>query len=138
MALPIPTDLFIDIVSFILQFIFGTLAFYVAGRTLSGVNAKFSDASIVVLMGLLLQLGIDTGIGYFLSLDPTFNEFVVFSWEIVGLLATFIVWMILVQYFFDCEFIRGLLIVGIGFAVILTIDLGIGIGLDYLIPILFP
>ncbi|MFX1566232.1 MAG: hypothetical protein ACFFCH_09595 [Promethearchaeota archaeon] len=108
------------ILTFLISLIVATLAFYAAGRLLSGVNAKFTDAIFVALLGLLLKFGIDFTISFFLV--PGLNEIVVFAWSVVSLLATFIVWMILVQHFFDTLFLRGLTIVIIAFILIFIID----------------
>jgi hypothetical protein len=132
----ISSELITDIVIFLIQFIIATLAFFIAGRMLSGVNAKFTDALIVALLGLLLQLGIDAAIDFVLV--PGLNVLVLYAWDVVGLIATFIVWMILIQYFFDCSFIRGMFIVAIGFVLILLVDLIGGYLLDFIIPIVFP
>ncbi len=128
----IPSELMTDIILFVIQFIIATIAFFIAGRMLSGVNAKFSDAIIVALLGLLLQLGIDAAIDFILV--PGLNVLVLFAWDVVGLIATFIVWMILIQYFFDCSFIRGMFIVGIGFVLVFLIDLIGGYILNFFMP----
>ncbi|MFX1244448.1 MAG: hypothetical protein ACFE8F_05755 [Promethearchaeota archaeon] len=70
--------------------------------------------------------------GYYLP--PGLNPLVVLSWDIVGLLATFSIWMILVQHFFDTLFFRGLTIVIFAIILIAIIDFGT----SYLFPILFP
>ncbi len=121
-----------DIILFVIQFIIATIAFFIAGRMLSGVNAKFTDAIIVALLGLLLQLGIDVAIDFILV--PGLNVLVLFAWDVVGLIATFIAWMILIQYFFDCSFIRGMFIVGIGFVLVFLIDLIGGYILNFFMP----
>ena len=120
------------IVTFLISFIVATIAFFAAGRLFSGVNAKFTDAIFVSLLGLLLKLGIDWVISFFLV--PGLNEVVLFAWNVVSLLATFIVWMILVQHFFDTFFVRGLTIVVIAFVLILIIDIGITILFWFLFP----
>ena len=120
------------VITFVISFIVATIAFFAAGRLLSGVNAKFTDALFVALLGLLLKFGIDWAISYVLV--PGLNEIVVFSWSVVSLLATFIVWMILVQHFFDTMFFRGLTIVVIGFILIFVIDFTI----NFVFRIIFP
>jgi hypothetical protein len=120
------------IVTFLVSFVVATIAFFSAGRLLSGVNAKFTDAIFVALLGLLLKLGIDWVISYILI--PGLNEIVIFAWSVVGLLATFIVWMLLVQHFFDTMFVRGLTIVVIAAILIFVIDFVI----NYIFLILFP
>lgn len=120
------------IIAFVIEFIVATIAFFLAGRLLSGVKAKFTDAVFVALLGLLLKFAID--IILISILVPGLNEIVVFAWNIVGLLAAFIVWMLLVQHFFDTLFFRGLSIVIIAFILILIIDFGI----HFLFLFLFP
>jgi hypothetical protein len=120
------------VITFVISFIVATIAFFAAGRLLSGVNAKFTDALFVSLLGLLLKFGIDWAIGYVLV--PGLNEIIVSAWNVVSLLATFIVWMILVQHFFDTLFFRGLTIVIIGFILIFVIDFVI----NFLFLIFFP
>jgi hypothetical protein len=120
------------ILAFVIELLVATFAFFLSGRLLSGVNAKFTDAIFVAFLGLLLKFAIDFTIG--LVLVPGLNEIVVFAWSIVSLLAAFIVWMLLVQHFFDCTFIRGLFIVLIAFILIFIIDFAI----YYIFTILFP
>jgi hypothetical protein len=120
------------VVTFVISFIVATIAFFAAGRLLSGVKAKFTDAIFIALLGLLLKLGIDWAISFVLV--PGLNEIVIFAWSVVGLLATFIVWMILVQHFFDTMFVRGLTIVIIAVILIFVIDFTI----NYVFLIFFP
>ena len=120
------------ILTFSLELFVATLAFFLSGRLLSGVNAKFTDAIFVAFLGLFLKFAIDFTIG--MVLVPGLNEIVVFAWSIVSLLAAFIVWMLLVQHFFDCTFVRGLFIVLIAFVLIFIIDFAV----YYIFSILFP
>jgi len=120
------------IITFAIELLVATFAFFLSGRLLSGVNAKFTDAIFVAFLGLLLKFAIDFTIS--LAIVPGLNEIVVFAWSIVSLLAAFIVWMLLVQHFFDCTFIRGLFIVLIAFILIFIIDFAI----NYIFTILFP
>jgi hypothetical protein len=134
----ITAALIVDVISFVVELVMATLAFYVTGRTLAGaVKAKFTDAFFIALLGLLIQLGIDAGLEQVLA-TPGLNLIVVAAWRLVGLLATFIVWMILVQHFFDCLFIKGLLIVVISFILILVIDFALGWGLPFILGMLTP
>jgi hypothetical protein len=130
--------LIVDIISFVVQLVMATLAFYVTGRTLAGVGkARFTDAFFVALLGLLLQLGVDAGMEQIL-MTPGLNPIVLAAWNLVGLLATFIVWMLLVQHFFDCLFLKGLLIVVIAFILIVIIDFALGWGLPFILHIIAP
>jgi hypothetical protein len=137
----ITASLVIDVLSFIVEVVVATLAFYWAGRMLSGVEAKRTDAFFVAFIGLLLQLcidaGIDYGLSYFFS-GVTLNQVVLLAWQLVGLLATFIAWMILVQHFFDCLFIRGLLIVAIAFVIIVVLDYILGFAFDIALTHILP
>jgi hypothetical protein len=132
MMLFLTPDQLSAITTFIIELIVATIAFFLAGRLLSGVKAKFSDAIFVALLGLLLKFVIDFGISFVLI--PGLNEIVILTWSIVSLLAVFIVWMVLVQHFFDTLFVRGLTIVIIAFILIFIIDFSI----DFLFLILFP
>ena len=120
------------IITFVIGLIVATIAFFLAGRLLSGVNAKFTDALLVALFGLLLKFVIDFGIS--LVLVPGLNDIVIFAWNTVSLLAMFIVWMVLVQHFFDTFFVRGFTIVLIAFILVFIIDFGI----NFLFTIFFP
>ncbi len=120
------------IITFVIGLIVATIAFFLAGRLLSGVNAKFTDALLVALFGLLLKFVIDFGIS--LVLVPGLNDIVIFAWNAVSLLAMFIVWMVLVQHFFDTFFVRGFTIVVIAFILVFIIDFGI----NFLFMIFFP
>lgn len=134
----ITPGLIVDIISFVVELVMATLAFYVTGRTLAGaVKAKFTDAFFIALLGLLIQLGIDAGLAQVLAI-PGLNVIVVAAWRLVGLLATFIVWLILVQHFFDCLFVKGLLIVVISFILILIIDFALAWGLPFVLDMLTP
>jgi hypothetical protein len=128
----ITPQLLSDLLAFGIEVVVALLAFFLAGRLLSGVNAKFTDAFLIALLGLLGKLGIDIAMGYYLP--PGLNPVVIIAWDIVGLLAAFIIWMVLVQYFFDTLFFRGLTIVVMALIVIAFIDFGF----DYITPLLFP
>jgi hypothetical protein len=130
--------LIVDVISFVVELVMATFAFYVTGRTLAGaVKAKFTDAFFIALLGLLIQLGIDAGLEQVLA-TPGLNLIVVAAWRLVGLLATFIIWMVLVQHFFDCLFVKGLIIVAISFILILIIDFALAWGLPFILDMLTP
>ena len=128
----ITPQLLSDVLAFIIEVVVALVAFFLAGRLLSGVNAKFTDAFFVALLGLIGKLALDIAMGYYLP--PGLNPVVIIAWDVVGLLALFIIWMVLVQYFFDTLFFRGLTIVVLALIVIAIIDFGV----DYLSPLLFP
>ena len=128
----ITPQLLSDLLAFVIEVFVALVAFFLAGRLLSGVNTKFTDAFFVSILGLIGKLVIDIAMGYYLP--PGLNPIVIIAWDIVGLLAAFIIWMVLVQYFFDTLFFRGLTIVVFAFIVIAIIDFGV----DYLTPLLFP
>ncbi len=132
MMLFITPDQLAMITAFVIELIVATIAFFFAGRLLSGVNAKSTDAFFVAFLGLFLKFVLDFGIS--LVLVPGLNEFVIFAWNVVALLAMFIVWMVLVQHFFDTFFVRGLTIVIIAFVLIFIIDFVI----EFLFVLLFP
>lgn len=130
-----------DVLSFLVEVIVATFAFYWAGRMMTGVEAKSTDAFYVAFLGLLLQLGIDAGIEYGLAYffaGVTLNQVVLLAWQLVGLLATFIAWMILVQHFFDCLFMKGLIIVAIAFIIIVVLDYILGFAFDIVLAYILP
>ncbi|MDO8056995.1 MAG: hypothetical protein Q6361_09060, partial [Candidatus Hermodarchaeota archaeon] len=55
----ITPQLLSDLLAFGIEVVVALLAFFLAGRLLSGVNAKFTDAFLIALLGLLGKLGID-------------------------------------------------------------------------------
>jgi hypothetical protein len=128
----ITPQLISDLLAFGIEVVVAFLAFFLVGRLLSGVNAKLTDAFFVSLLGLIGKLVVDIVMGYYLP--PGLNPVVVVAWKIVGLLATFIIWLVLVQYFFDTLFFRGLTIAIFAFIIIAFIDVGV----VFLAPLLFP
>ncbi|MFX1563434.1 MAG: hypothetical protein ACFFDP_09020 [Promethearchaeota archaeon] len=137
----ITASLLTDIASFLVEVIVGTFAFYGAGRMIAGIEAKYTDAFYIAFIGLLLQLGIDSGIDYCISYffaGVTLNQAVLLVWRLVALLATFIAWMILVQHFFDCLFTKGLFIIAIAFVVIVVLDYILGFAFDLVFSYVLP
>jgi hypothetical protein len=130
--------LIVDLISFAIELVMATLAFYVTGRTLAGVvNAKLTDAFFISLFGLLAQLAINAAVDEIVAV-PGLNPIVLQAWNLVSLLAAFIVWMILVQHFFDCLFVKGFLIVVVSFILILVVDYALAWGLPFILQMLMP
>ncbi|MCX8182871.1 MAG: hypothetical protein N3F08_00410 [Crenarchaeota archaeon] len=88
---------------------------WIAGRVLAGKGkAKFTDAIWIVLLGVVLG----SIVGAFLS-----------GW--VATLITFIIWLALIKHFFDCGWLKALVIAilaAIIFAVIIMVLALVGIG----------
>ncbi len=88
---------------------------WIAGRVLAGKGkAKFTDAIWIVVLGVVLG----AIIGVFLS-----------GW--VATLVAFIVWLALIKHFFDCGWLKALIIAvlaAIIFTVIIVVLALVGIG----------
>lgn len=88
---------------------------WIAGRMLAGKGkAKFTDAIWIVVLGVVLG----TVVGAFLS-----------GW--ISALVTFIIWLALIKHFFDCGWLKALVIAivaAIIFAVIIVVLALVGIG----------
>ncbi len=93
---------------------------WIAGRILAGKSkAKFTDAIWIVILGVVLG----AIIGFFLR-----------GW--VATLVTFIIWLALIKHFFDCGWLKALVIAilaAIIFAVIIAILTLLGIGVASLL-----
>ncbi|MEM4168807.1 MAG: hypothetical protein QXZ66_02030 [Thermoproteota archaeon] len=88
---------------------------WIAGRVLAGKGeAKFTDAIWIVVLGVVLG----SIVGAFLS-----------GW--VAALITLIIWLALIKHFFDCGWLKALVIAIVAaliFAVIIVVLALIGIG----------
>lgn len=82
------------LISIVVSVIVNSLFIWLAGRALVGADkAKFSDAVWIVVLGSIIG-GI---IGAFLS-------------GIIGSIIVFIIWLALIKHFFDCGWIKALII----------------------------
>lgn len=103
------------LVQIIVSIIIVAPVLWIAGRMLAGKGkAKFTDAIWIVVLGVVLG----TVVGAFLS-----------GW--ISALVTFIIWLALIKHFFDCGWLKALVIAivaAIIFAVIIVVLALVGIG----------
>ncbi|MBO3798044.1 MAG: hypothetical protein QXO47_01305 [Thermoproteota archaeon] len=108
-----------NIVGILIQIIVSVIivapVLWIAGRVLAGKGkAKFTDAIWIVVLGVVLG----SIVGAFLS-----------GW--VAALITLIIWLALIKHFFDCGWLKALVIAIVAaliFAVIIVVLALIGIG----------
>lgn len=95
-------------------------ALWIAGRMLAGkVKAKFTDAIWIVVLGVVLG-----------SVISAFLR----GW--VAALVTLIIWLALIKHFFDCGWLKALVIAilaAIIFIVIIVVLAFLGIGVSLLL-----
>jgi len=118
-----------DLVSLAIQILINVVVlspvFWVAGRLLAGKDkAKFTDAIWIVLLGTLIGLVFN----YFLA------ESLGFFTGILASIIMLVVWLGLVKHFFDCGWLKALVIsiiaVVIFIVVVMVLALvGIGVAL---------
>ena len=115
-----------DLVALLIQVVVGVIiiapVLWVAGRALAGKDkAKFTDSIWIVVLGTV----IGAVVGFFnLSL-------------IVAALIMFIVWLALIKHFFDCGWLKALVIAIIAviiFIIIIAVLAIIGFGILTLLP----
>jgi len=99
-------------ISFLIKWVFLTLVFYAAGRIVSGVNAKFTDALLVAFIGALVSEILHFGFQYLIYVVmPSLSGF--FWLPPVGsALITLIVYIPLFMHFFDTG-LGGALLIGL-------------------------
>ncbi|MEM2057871.1 MAG: hypothetical protein QW542_01675 [Thermoproteota archaeon] len=108
-----------NIVGILIQIIVSVIivapVLWIAGRVLAGKGkAKFTDAIWIVVLGVVLG----SIVGAFLS-----------GW--VAALITLIIWLALIKHFFDCGWLKALVIAIVAaliFAVIIVVLALVGIG----------
>jgi hypothetical protein len=115
-----------DLVALLIQVVVGVIiiapVLWLAGRALAGKDkAKFTDSIWIVVLGTV----IGAVVGFFnLSL-------------IVAALIMFIVWLALIKHFFDCGWLKALVIAIIAviiFIIIIAVLAIIGFGILTLLP----
>lgn len=125
-------------ISFLIKWILLTLVFYAAGRIVSGVNAKFTDALLVALIGSIVSELLHFGFNYALSvLGIALPELFAI---IASALITLIVYIPLFMHFFDVGF-GGALLIGllcVIFYVIIGVIMVFVLGVLILLLILGP
>jgi hypothetical protein len=106
--------LFWQAVYFLVKWVLLTIVFYITGRIVSGVNAKFSDAVIVAFVGSVLSAILHWGFDFvFPSLGLPFASSTIELIAIVcSALITVIVYLPLFMHFFDVGF-GGAVAIGI-------------------------
>jgi hypothetical protein len=109
-----------DLVALLIQIVVGTIIIapilWLVGRALAGKDkAKFTDAIWIVVLGTVIGAVVGSLAGSLLSA-----------------VIMFIVWLALIKHFFDCGWLKALIIAIIAviiFSVILAILALIGIGI---------
>jgi hypothetical protein len=103
-------DLFILVIHIIVNVIFLSPALWLAGRSLVGKEkAKISDAVAIIAAGTLIGAIFDVFFAGLLSLFLSLLFFGAFFW-LFSLLFRLIIWLALVKHFFDCGWLKALLI----------------------------
>lgn len=120
-------------IGFLIKWIFLTLVFYAAGRIVSGVNAKFTDALLVAFIGSILSAILNIGFEYLIYVVmPTLGGY----WWLPAVgsaLITLIAYIPLFMHFFDTG-LGGALLIGILCVIFYII---IGIVMAFLLVFLF-
>ncbi len=109
-----------DYVALLIQIVVGTIilapVLWLAGRALVGKDkAKFTDAIWIVLLGTIIGAVVGALVG-----------------GLIAAVIMFIVWLALIKYFFDCGWLKALVIAIVAviiFVIIVAILAVIGIGL---------
>jgi hypothetical protein len=121
-------DLFTLFVHVIVNIIILSPVLWLAGRALAGRDkAKFSDAVAIIVVGTLIGAFFDLFLEDLLAL---LTPFLFFETLFLWLLSSFIrsvVWLVLVKHFFDCGWLKALVISVL--AVILFVVIAIILGL---------
>lgn len=103
-----------EIIFFLVKWVILTIVFYITGRIVAGLNAKFSDAVIVAFVGSLLSAILHAGfeIGLPMLGLPFAHETINLIALIGAALITVIVYLPLFMHFFDVGF-GGAVAIGI-------------------------
>jgi hypothetical protein len=103
-------EIVLFVIGFLLRWIFLTIVFYAAGRLVSGVNAKFTDALLVALIGSIISEVLHEGFRYVLVLFGIGLPDLIAG--IASALITVIVYIPLFMHFFDTS-LGGALLIGL-------------------------
>lgn len=118
-----------DLVSLLIQIVVSTIIIapilWLVGRALAGKDkAKFTDAIWIVVLGTVLGAVVGAYVG-----------------GLIAAVIMFVVWLALIKHFFDCGWIKALVIAIIAviiFAIILVILAAVlailGLGIPTLLP----
>jgi hypothetical protein len=101
-----------DLVGLLIQIVVGIVilapALWISGRLIAGKDkAKFTDALMIVVLGSIINAVVGAFIG-----------------NLVATIILFVVWLALIKHFFDCGWIKALVIAVIAvviFAVIIAV-----------------
>lgn len=100
------------VIGFLIKWIFLTLVFYAAGRLVSGVNAKFTDALFVALIGSIVSEVLHFGFEYLIYVAMPSLGSLWWLPAVGSALITLIVYIPLFMHFFDTG-LGGALLIGI-------------------------
>ena len=95
------------VISIVINVVVQSLIVWLAGRAMVGAEkAKFTDAIWIVIIGSVISgiLG-------------------AFNWGLIGTIISFVLYLALIKHFFDCGWIKALIIAVV--AVIIQIIIGI-------------
>jgi hypothetical protein len=85
--------------------------FWISGRLLAGKEkAKFTDALWIVILGTVIQ----AALGYFLT-------------GLIASLIVLVIWLALVKHFFDCGWLRALVISVVAVLILVAIAVVLGL-----------
>ena len=121
-------DLFSLFVHVFVNIIILSPVFWLAGRALAGrEKAKFSDAVAIIVVGTLIGTFFDL---FLVDLLALLTPFLFFETLFLWLSSSFIrlvVWLALVKHFFDCGWLKALVIsvLAVIFFVVIVIMLGL-------------
>jgi len=89
--------------------------FWISGRLLAGKEkAKFTDALWIVILGTVIQ----AALGYFLT-------------GLIASLIVLVIWLALVKHFFDCGWLRAVVISVVAVLILIAIAVVLGfIGIE--------
>jgi len=119
---PVTATMVAFAIGFLIKWIFLTIVFYIAGRAVTGINTKGSDALIVAFIGALISEILHYAFSWFII---TYGLDILFWWlpAVGSALITFIVYIPLFMKFFDAG-LGGAIAIGL-LCLILYIIIGI-------------
>ncbi|MFX1510465.1 MAG: hypothetical protein ACFFBR_09190 [Promethearchaeota archaeon] len=107
-------------ISFLIIWIFGSIILWLAGKVVSGYNAKFTDALWISLIGAIIQTLLGLAMTFFvIPLLPAGLLGLILG-TVVPLIIVLIVYIWLIMHFFDTGFL-GALAVGILYFIFMII-----------------
>jgi hypothetical protein len=100
----------LTVISFLIKWIFLTIVFYAAGRIVSGVNAKFTDAVLVALIGSIVSEILHWAFNYVLGLLGIGLPWLFAA--VASAIITMLVYIPLFMHFFDTS-LGGAILIGL-------------------------